>query len=90
MDYNENPHIKLTIEPCLCCVQGTIYCCGHVFLFIILLQFDRQNETPASSILEISRPALVPDKDPLKIHYEIHDIVPSGLVNQRKVMTYNP
>ena len=44
MDYNENSHIKLTIEPCLCCVQVTIYCCGHVFLFIILLQFDRQNE----------------------------------------------
>ena len=43
MDYNENSHIKLTIEPCLCCVQVTIYCCGHVFLFIILLQFDRKN-----------------------------------------------
>ena len=34
---------------------------------------------PASSIFEISRPALVPDKDPLKIHYEIHDIVPADL-----------
>ena len=42
MDYNENSHIKLTIEPCLCCVQVTIYCC-HVFLFIIPLQFDRKN-----------------------------------------------
>ncbi len=32
MDYNENSHIKFTIETCLCCVQVTIYCCGHVFL----------------------------------------------------------
>ena len=31
MDYNGNSHIKLTIEPCLCCVQVTIYCCGHMF-----------------------------------------------------------
>ena len=30
-------------------------------------------------MFEISRPALVPDKDPLKIHYEIHDIVPANL-----------
>ena len=54
MDYNENSHIKLTIEPCLCCVQVTIY--GHVFLFIILLQFDRQNETPLLRFLKF--PAL--------------------------------
>ena len=56
MHYNENSHIKLTIEPCLCCVQVTIYCCGHVFLFIILLQFDRQNETPLLRFLKF--PAL--------------------------------
>ena len=56
MDYNENSQIKLTIEPCLCCVQVTIYCCGHVFLFIILLQFDRKNETPLLRFLKF--PAL--------------------------------
>ena len=54
MDYNENPHIKLTIDPCLCCVQVTIYCCGHVFLFIILLQFDRKNKTPLLRFLKFS------------------------------------
>ena len=56
MDYNKNSHIKLTIEPCLCCVQVTIYCCGNVFLFIILLQFDRKNETPLLRFLKF--PAL--------------------------------
>ena len=56
MDYNEYSHIKLTIEPCLCSVQVTIYCCGHVFLFIILLQFDRKNKTPLLRFLKF--PAL--------------------------------
>ena len=79
MDCNENSHIKLTIEPCLCCVQVTIDCCGHVFLFYISVAIWPKELDPASSICEISRPALVPDKDPLKIHYEIHDIVPADL-----------
>ena len=79
MDYNENSHIKLTIEPCLCCVQVTIYCCGHVFLFIILVQFDRQNETPLLRFLKFPALHWFPTKDPLEIHYEIHDIVPVDL-----------
>ena len=70
MDYNDNSHIKLTIEPCLCCVQVTIYCCGHVFLFIILLQFDRKKWDPASSIF-LKFPALhwFPTKTHWKSHY---------------------
>ena len=76
MDY-ENSHIKFTIEPCLCCVRVTIYCCGHVFLFIILLQFDRKNGTPLLRFLKFPALHWFPTKTHRKIHYEIHDIVPA-------------
>ena len=89
MDYNENSHIKLTVEPCLCCVQVTIYCCGHVFLFIIFLQFDRQNETPLLRFLNFP-PCTGSRQRPIENPLWNPRYSTSGLVNQRKGMTYNP
>ena len=89
MDYNENSHIKLTIEPCLCCVQVTIYCCGHVFLFIILLQFDRQNETRFFDFWNFP-PCTGSRQRPIENPLWNPRYSTSGLVNQRKGMTYNP
>ena len=42
ININESSHNKLTIKPCLCCVQlhVSFHCYGHVFFSVILLQFN--------------------------------------------------
>ena len=42
INVNESSHINFTIKPCLCCVQLSFHCYGHVFFSVILLQFDRK------------------------------------------------
>ena len=90
MDYNENSHIKLTIEPCLCCVQVTnllLWSCFSLYNFSCNLTekmrprfFDFWNFPPCTGSRQ--RPIENPLWNP---RYST-----SGLVNQRKGMTYNP